>query len=378
MFSSSIPPEVFHTLPTLAGTEISPSGYPIPTVTFICASCERIIGDSSTLLFLHHKQLTLTFTRLTSVSASLPIQFSPPGEWDENCTFHPLSCDKCHTILGKKHLATTSELGQFQNQYTVDTEKVGIYYHGALEPAAQPVELAGVLRVLHPDPDEVVEQMQSIMSVCVGLSENVGELARMLKRVAAVAGLGVGETVARLAGEAEAELPVVEKDALGETIRALLSRVDGIEETVETLKQDATIFERAGKSSSAKRKRHVLPETAHYVSESPRSAEDSMQRTVIPNSQSTDENPPFQHPTELEHESDFQEIEHLPTPPESRRTYLDESQPKKSHKKKKPKEDNGYEMPDLEEDIKPVKRKVRSGEFDGSTKRPATRGTRKK
>jgi len=256
---------------------------------------------------------------------------------------------------------------------------MGMYYHGALEPAAQPAELAEVLRVLHPDPDEVVEQMQSIMSVCVGLSENVGELARVLKRVAAEAGVGVGETVARLAGEAEAELQVVEKEDLGETVKALLSRVDRVEETVDALKRDAKTFEGAGKPASAKRKRHVPRETVYYAPSWPQPTEDSMQRTAIPNSQSTNGNPSFQKSAKPVHGPGFGEIEHLPTPPDSRWTYFDEPQSKKcSHKKKLSKDYNDYEMPDSEEEFKPAKRRVRSGEFDCPAKRPITRAARKK
>ena len=241
-----------------------------------------------------------------------------------------------------------------------------MYYHGALEPAAQPAELAEVLRVLHPDPDEVVEQMQSIMSVCVGLSENVGELARVLKKVAAAAGLGVGATVARLAGEAEVELLEVEKDDVGETTRALLSRVDRMEEAVKALKEAAT-FEHDRTFPSAKRKRH----TYRLESGPPQATDDS--------TQSTDENPPLRQADERQQEPKSSEIEPLPSPPDSRRPYHSESQPSRgSHKKRLPKGGSDYDMQDSEEEVKSSKRKALAGGVDARPKRTTTRSSAKK
>lgn len=55
-----------------------------PPITLSCAQCERIIGDSSSFLFVTRQMGTVTLDRVVSVTVGLGgLKTSSEGEWDE-------------------------------------------------------------------------------------------------------------------------------------------------------------------------------------------------------------------------------------------------------------------------------------------------------
>jgi len=133
---------------------------------------------------------------------------SPRGSWDEFCTFCTLHCGKCSGPLGRKYVATTAGLSRLQDRLTVDIDKMLVYQHGVEEPGLPVAERAEVIRLLHPEQDDVAHWVQACMSLCVVLKEEQNDIVRGLKRLADVVGAEAGlEAMGESGGQTLARLP---------------------------------------------------------------------------------------------------------------------------------------------------------------------------
>jgi hypothetical protein len=66
----------------------------------------------------------------------------------------------------------------------VDIEKILVYYVGTQQPLQRVLEDPEVIALLNPQPDEVAKQLQGLKTVCVVLSEELGEVKEELARIA--------------------------------------------------------------------------------------------------------------------------------------------------------------------------------------------------
>jgi DNA repair exonuclease SbcCD ATPase subunit len=70
----------------------------------------------------------------------------------------------------------------------VDIEKLLVYYVGTQEPPQRVLEDPEVIALLNPQPNEVAKQLQGLKTVCVVLSEELGEVKEELARIASAKG----------------------------------------------------------------------------------------------------------------------------------------------------------------------------------------------
>ncbi|KAI5819317.1 hypothetical protein BZA77DRAFT_168421 [Pyronema omphalodes] len=239
----------------------------LPSIIFSCSSCERILTDSSHLLCqTQHRGLTFRHL-LCSISADRI--FSSSG-WDENTVSSHIFCQKCNQLLGRTFFGTPNHLVHLQGAFTVDIEKLLVYYVGTQEPSQKVLEDPEVIALLNPQPNDVAQQLQGLKSVCVTLWEELGEVKEKLTRIAGDKG-DTTQLMDRI-GRLEQQVSMHDEGfaEVKEQVANANSGADGVGDRVQLLERIGTLekqlsmqTEESGAILVAMKKERVEQEKAH-------------------------------------------------------------------------------------------------------------------
>ncbi|KAL0639239.1 hypothetical protein Q9L58_001700 [Maublancomyces gigas] len=168
-----------------------------PPITLSCAKCERIIGDSSSFLFVTRQMGTVTLDRVVSVKVGFEgLKTSSEGEWDE-----------------------------FWNKNTLCIAALSFYHHGSDAPSLPIAATSEIYAQLNPSPEALTESIDRVETVCVVLREEQSIIIRELKKLGAVTGVDVdledgtnGERLyVRGSWKAQTQVPDSESDRVEST-----------------------------------------------------------------------------------------------------------------------------------------------------------------
>ncbi|KAL7275267.1 Protein Mis18-alpha [Rhizina undulata] len=215
----------------------SQSADALAPITLSCAGCERIVGDSSAFLCATRSMATVTLERMVSVEIGREgLKTSLEGEWDEfwlvPCNYKDISCGKCLAHLGKMYFATTAKLSMLQNKYTVNISALSVYHHGSSELSLPVAATQEICQQLHPSPDAIAESIDHLMTMCVMLREEQGDIIREVKK------LGMATGVEVTLEEDEDKIRFDDEAGRGwkEKLEGLGEKVQTLEELIESLK----------------------------------------------------------------------------------------------------------------------------------------------
>lgn len=181
-----------------------------------------------------------------------------PGGGGEICSnYKDITCGKCSAALGKMYFATTSKLSALQfvpppppkhrysvylltvlrcrNKYTLNLLALSFYHHASATPSLPIAATSEIYAQLHPDPETVAENIDHIMTICVMLREEQGDIIRELKKLGAATGIDMD------LDEGEA---VAAKESWREKVDALdgvVKKVKELEERVEEMRRQLEI-----------------------------------------------------------------------------------------------------------------------------------------
>lgn len=147
-----------------------------------------------------------------------------------------------------------------QGAFTVDIEKVLVYYVGTQQPPQRVLEDPEVIALLNPQPNEVAKQLQGLKTVCVVLSEELGEVKEELAQIAKGDTAQLLDRIGKLEQQGwrqtEEEYANSGAGGGGDTTQ-LLNRIGRLEQQI--LKQT----EESGAMLAAMKKERVEQEKAH-------------------------------------------------------------------------------------------------------------------
>lgn len=107
-------------------------------------------------------------------------------------------------------------MGDNRNKYTVLISNVTFYHHASATPSLPVASTAEIYAQLHPSPEAVAESIDRVMTMCVMLREEQGDIIREVRKVGASAGVDVD---LEDPGEAEARESLKDKVELLDTVQ---------------------------------------------------------------------------------------------------------------------------------------------------------------
>ncbi|KDO22988.1 hypothetical protein SPRG_11835 [Saprolegnia parasitica CBS 223.65] len=128
------------------------------------------------------RTVTLAFVLHTHRSKT-PLTAS--AGFDKGNTYYEVLCSQCQTILGKSYIATTPELDELRNLFTLDTDALSSYQVGTQQPMND-WALDGATKVLEYEKNvQMIEQlhgdMGKVQNLLLVIDERLCDTERQLE-----------------------------------------------------------------------------------------------------------------------------------------------------------------------------------------------------
>lgn len=156
-----------------------------------------------------------------------------------NSNYKDIICGKCSTALGKMYFATTSKLLALQNKYTIDITALSFYHHASDAPSLPIAATSDIYAQIHPSPDALSENIGHIMTICVMLREEQGDIIRELKKLGKSTGVVIDLEDGGTSGT-ELEAKQSWEERIG-TLNGIVEKVKSLEESIERMKEGLEI-----------------------------------------------------------------------------------------------------------------------------------------
>lgn len=99
-------------------------------IVFQCGSCRTVLGDTLADYEAHLESNTLSLRAARNVVVGEKMEMSDSG-FDAGCTFKPIKCNHCKTIIGRVYSSTIPALDSRRDTYTFDTTSLISYQLGS-------------------------------------------------------------------------------------------------------------------------------------------------------------------------------------------------------------------------------------------------------
>ncbi|KAI5809143.1 hypothetical protein DFH27DRAFT_252485 [Peziza echinospora] len=207
-------------LPDINPEDTPPTTSSPPFMTFTCGTCERTIGDSTSITcairqshsFALDKMVGITLGEYATSATSKPEAAHSPAAFDYHCLYRPILCGKCGSTLGKNYKSAPMGLDHLCEKFAVARDAIGVYYLNGDLPALRPGESEEILRQIHPEPNELEHRVERLMWLVVYLKEGQDELFEKMGTERESGGGGVVATGGKFYQELATRVEELEKE----------------------------------------------------------------------------------------------------------------------------------------------------------------------
>ncbi|RPB17488.1 hypothetical protein P167DRAFT_767 [Morchella conica CCBAS932] len=131
------------------------------------------------------------------------------------------------------YFATTSKLSALQNKYTLNITALSFYHHASDAPSLPIAATSDIYTQIHPSPDALAENIGHIMTICVMLREEQGDIIRELKKLGQSTGVDIDLEDGGTSGvELESKQGWMGRT---ETLNEIVEKVKILEESIEKI-----------------------------------------------------------------------------------------------------------------------------------------------